>query len=49
MILQQLKDLKSLEETGVLDEEEFKNQKSKLLSSKNCQVCNMAVIYRQTC
>jgi hypothetical protein len=31
MILQQLKDLKSLEETGVLDEEEFKNQKSKLL------------------
>jgi hypothetical protein len=31
MILQQLKDLKSLEETGVLDEEEFGNQKSKLL------------------
>ena len=30
MIIQQLKDLKDLEETGVLDAEEFQAQKKKL-------------------
>lgn len=38
MIIQQLKDLKGFEETGVLTTDQFEEQKGKLCV--NCQICN---------